>query len=169
MYKYILGIQSYANHDTGACIIKFTKNNKAEIIAISEERVLRKKYPYTFPIHSIMYCMNYFGIKNLDKIDLIVSDWIREKKWLRSGPSYNYQNFDYIKEKLNFNKKKIIQISHHLAHAASTYYSSDYQSLAILIVDGNGSDLETNSFFEGKRKKILSQKFLRLTTMEVEV
>ena len=42
MYKYILGIQSYANHDTGACIIKFTKNNKAEIIAISEERVLRK-------------------------------------------------------------------------------------------------------------------------------
>lgn len=154
MYKYILGIQSYANHDTGACIIKFTKNNKAEIIAISEERVLRKKYPYTFPIHSIMYCMNYFGIKNLDKIDLIVSDWIREKKWLRSGPSYNYQNFDYIKEKLNFNKKKIIQISHHLAHAASTYYSSDYQSSAILIVDGNGSDLETNSFFEGKRNKI---------------
>lgn len=154
MHKYILGIQSYANHDSGACIIKFAKNKEAEIIAISEERVLRKKYPYTFPIHSIMYCMKYFGIKNLNKIDLIISDWIREKKWLRSGPSYNYQNFDYIKEKLNFNKKKIIQISHHLAHAASAYYSSDYQSSAILIVDGNGSDLETNSFFEGKGNKI---------------
>ena len=154
MTKYILGIQSYANHDTGACIIKFEKNKNAEIIAISEERVLRKKYPYTFPTHSILYCMKYFGIKDLKRIDLIVSDWIREKRWLRSGPSYNYQSFDYIKEKLNFDKKKIVQISHHLAHAASTYYSSDYRSSAILIVDGNGSDLETNSFFEGKGNRI---------------
>jgi carbamoyltransferase len=154
MSKFILGIQSYANHDSGACILKFKKNKKTEIIAISEERILRKKYPYTFPIHSIMYCMKYFGIKNLNKIDLIVSDWIREKKWLRSGPSYNYQSFDYIKEKLNFDKKKIIQISHHLAHAASTYYTSSFNSSAILIVDGNGSDLETNSFFEGKGNKI---------------
>ena len=154
MVKYILGIQSYANHDSGACIIKFEKNKNPEIIAISEERLLRKKYPYTFPIHSILYCMRNFKIKNFKEIDLIVSDWIREKKWLRSGPSYNYQNFDYIKEKLNFDKKKIIQISHHLAHAASTYYTSDFKSSAILIVDGNGSDLETNSFFEAKDNKI---------------
>ena len=154
MVKYILGIQSYANHDSGACIIKFEKNKNPEIIAISEERLLRKKYPYTFPIHSILYCMKNFGIKNFKEIDLIVSDWIREKKWLRSGPSYNYQNFDYIKEKLNFDKKKIIQISHHLAHAASTYYTSEFKSSAILIVDGNGSDLETNSFFEAKGNKI---------------
>tara|TARA_Y200000002_G_C22676045_1_gene662146 strand:- start:65 stop:2278 length:2214 start_codon:yes stop_codon:yes gene_type:complete len=154
MTKYILGIQSYANHDSGACVIKFEKGKNAEIIAISEERVLRKKYPYTFPIHSILYCMNYFGIKDIKKINLIVSDWIREKKWLRSGPSYNYQEFDYIKEKLDFDKKKILQISHHLAHAASTYYSSDYKSSAILTVDGNGSDLETNSFFLGKGSKI---------------
>jgi carbamoyltransferase len=154
MVKYILGIQSYANHDSGACIIKFKKNKNPEIIAISEERLLRKKYPYTFPIHSILYCMKNFGIKNFKEIDLIVSDWIREKKWLRSGPSYNYQNFDYIKEKLNFDKKKIIQISHHLAHAASTYYTSKFKSSAILIVDGNGSDLETNSFFEAKGTKI---------------
>ncbi len=154
MTKYILGIQSYANHDSGACIIKLEKKKDAKVVAISEERVLRKKYPYTFPIHSILYCMNYFGIKNLKKINLIVSDWIREKRWIRSGPSYNYQDFDYIKEKLDFNKNKILQIDHHLAHAASTYYSSNYKSSAILIVDGNGSDLETNSYFLGKGNKI---------------
>ena len=50
MVKYILGIQSYANQDSGACILKFGKNIKPEIIAISEERLLRKKYPYTFPL-----------------------------------------------------------------------------------------------------------------------
>ena len=107
MVKYILGIQSYANHDSGACILKFGKNIKPEIIAISEERLLRKKYPYTFPLLSIIYCMKHFKIKNFRRINLIVSDWIRVKRWLRSGPTYNYQEFDYIKEKLNFDKKKL--------------------------------------------------------------
>ena len=67
--------------------------------------------------------MEYFNLKELSQINFIISDWIRIKRWLRSGPAYNYQLFDYIKEKLNFDKKKIIQIDHHLAHAASTYYS----------------------------------------------
>ena len=154
MIKYILGIQSYANHDTGACILKFGKNIKPEFIAISEERLIRKKYPYSFPIHSILYCMRHFKISDFKKIDLIVSDWIRIKKWIRSGPAYNYQKYDYIKEKLNFNKKKIIQINHHLAHAASTYYPSKFKSASILIVDGNGSDLETNSYYIAKKNKI---------------
>ena len=83
MTKYILGIQSYANHDSGACIIKFGKNVKPEVIAISEERLLRKKYPYTFPLLSILYCMRHFKIKNFRKIDLIMSDWIREKKCIK--------------------------------------------------------------------------------------
>jgi carbamoyltransferase len=152
---FILGVQSYANHDTGASILKIDKsNNVLDYVAISEERLIRKKHPYSFPIHSINYCMEYFNINKLSEISFIISDWIRVKRWLRSGPAYNYQLFDYIKEKLNFDKKKIIQIDHHLAHAASTYYSSGYKESAILIVDGNGSDCETNSFFFGKKNKI---------------
>ena len=59
--KYYLGIQSYANHDCGASIVKFnTKSKKIDYVCISEERLIRKKYPYTFPIHSINYCMEYF-------------------------------------------------------------------------------------------------------------
>ena len=152
---YILGIQSYANHDSGASILHYNKKeNKLDYVAISEERLLRKKYPYTFPIHSIDYCLNYFNLKDLKKIDYIFSDWIRVKRWIRSGPAYNYQMFDYIKEKLNYDKNKIIQIDHHLAHAASVYYTSGYNNSSILIVDGNGSDLETNSFFSGNNNKI---------------
>ena len=49
--------------------------------------------------------MKHFKIKNFRRINLIVSDWIRVKRWLRSGPIYNYQEFDYIKEKLNFDRK----------------------------------------------------------------
>ena len=62
MFKYILGIQSFANADSGACIIKFSEDS-IDYVAISEERLIRKKFPYTFPIHSIFYCLNYYKIK----------------------------------------------------------------------------------------------------------
>ncbi|MDA9653392.1 hypothetical protein N9T29_00565 [Candidatus Pelagibacter sp.] len=154
-YKHILGIQCFATMDSGASIIRVEKNTKKfEYISISEERLIRKKHPYTFPIHSIKYCMDHFKIKSLEKIDLLVSDIIREPTWERSGPSYNVKEFDYIKSILKFPKKKIIQINHHLAHAASVYYTSGFKNSAILIVDGNGTDLETNSFYEGKNGKI---------------
>ena len=152
-HKYILGIQCFADPDSGASIIK-TNGNDYEYIAISEERLIRKKYSYTFPLHSIKYCMEHFKIKSLDDIDLLVSDIIREPKWYRSSPSFNVKEFDYIKEKLNFSEKKIVQIGHHLAHASSVYYTSGFKDSAILIMDGNGTDLETNSFFEGKNSKI---------------
>ena len=143
-FKFFLGIQSYANADSGASIVRFNqKTKKIDYVCISEERLIRKKHPYTFPINSIMYCLDFFGLKNLKKIDYIISDWIKIKRWHRSGPSYNYSEFDYFKEKLKFNEKKIIQIDHHLAHASSVYYTSKFKESAILIVDGIGSDLET--------------------------
>ena len=82
---YILGVQSFANQDSGACIICFdSEGNHLEYVAISEERLIRKKYPYCFPIHSIGYCMDYFNMDTLDKIDLLVSDYIRVKRWFTS-------------------------------------------------------------------------------------
>ena len=154
-FKFILGIQCFATMDTGACIIKTKKNSHDyDYVAISEERLLRKKHPYTFPLHSIKYCMDYFNLKSFDQIDLLVSDIIREPVWHRSGPSYNVKEFDYIKSILKFPEKKIIQINHHLAHAASVYYTSGFKDSAILIVDGNGTDLETNSYYDGKGDKI---------------
>ena len=153
--KFILGIQCFATMDSGACIMESKGDNKIyDYVAISEERLIRKKHPYTFPLHSIKYCMDYFKLKSLDEIDLVVSDIIREPVWHRSGPSYNVKEFDYIKKILNLSENKIVQINHHLAHAASVYYTSGFKNSAILIVDGNGTDLETNSFYEGKNNKI---------------
>jgi len=154
-FKFILGIQCFATMDSGASIIKVEKNsNNYDYVSISEERLIRKKHPYTFPLHSIKYCMEHFNLNSFDEIDLMVSDIIRESVWHRSGPSFNVKEFDYLKSILKFPEKKIIQINHHLAHAASVYYTSGFKNSAILIVDGNGTDLETNSFFEGTNNKI---------------
>lgn len=151
MFKYIMGLQSIANHDTAACIVKFSDDGKfLDFVAISEERLIRKKYPYTFPIHSVGYCMDYFGLKNLKEIDLFVSDYIRIKRWFNSGPAYNISEYDYLKIKFGIDPRKIRIITHHMAHAASTYYASGFNKAAILVVDGNGSDLETTSYFMGK-------------------
>ncbi len=153
--KYILGIQNFANIDSGASIIKCSNDGKIlDYIAISEERLIRKKYPYTFPFYSIDYCMNYFKIKKLDEIDLLVSDWIRIKRWKNSGPSYNVNEFDYLKDIFKFDVKKIKIINHHLAHAASVFYTSGFSKSSILIVDGNGSDLETTSYYKAENFNI---------------
>ena len=154
-FKYILGVQNFANMDSGASIVKFsTDGNVLDYVAISEERLIRKKYPYTFPMFSIDYCMKYFGLNNLNQIDLLVTDWIRLRRWQISGPTYNTLEFDYLKNIFKFDPKKIRIINHHLAHAASTYYTSGFKNSAILIVDGNGSDLETTTYYQAKEHKI---------------
>ena len=151
MHKYIMGIQSYANHDSGACILRYSSDGKIlDTVAISEERLIRRKYPYVFPTHSIGYCMDYFGLTDLEQIDILMTDYIRIKRWFNSGPSYNISDYDYLKTKLAIDPGKIRTITHHSAHAASVYYASGFSDSAILIIDGNGSDLETTSYFMGK-------------------
>ena len=152
---YILGIQCYANHDSGAAVIKFSHDGEIlDYVAISEERLIRRKHPYCFPTHSIAYCMDHFGLTKLSEFDLLVTDYIRLKRWFNSGPSYLMSDFDYYKIKFDFDLNKIVTISHHLAHAASAYYSSGFDESAILVVDGNGSGLQSNSFFTGRSTAI---------------
>jgi len=141
--------------DSGAAIVRFSDDgSELDFVAISEERLIRTKHPYTFPIFSIGYCMDHYGLENLSDIDLLVSDFIRVKRWHRSGPGYNCSEFDYLKRKFAFDPDKIVQISHHMAHAASTFYTSGFEDAAILIVDGNGSDLQTTSFLDADNGKI---------------
>jgi carbamoyltransferase len=153
--RYILGIQSFANQDSGASIVKFSTDGKIlDYVAISEERLIREKYPYVFPVFSIGYCMDHFGLKSLNDIDLMVTDYIRIKRWFRSGPAYNTSEFDYLKLKFDIDLSKIRITGHHMAHAAATYHASGFKDAAILIVDGNGSDLETTSYFRGRGQQV---------------
>jgi carbamoyltransferase len=154
-FRYILGIQSFANSDSGAAIVRTSLDGEVlDYVAISEERLIRKKYPYTFPLHSLGYCMEHFDLDSLDQIDVVVTDNIRIKRWFRSGPSYPGSDFDYIKAKLDVDPRKIVVIGYHEAHAASTFYTSGFPSSAIMVVDGNGSDVETNSYYRGSGERV---------------
>ena len=72
------------------------------------------------------------GLGKNPRADFLVSDIIRVKKWLRSGPAYNVTEFDYFMKKFKISSNKIIQINHHLAHAASVFYTSGFKDSSIL-------------------------------------
>ncbi|MCP4581481.1 MAG: carbamoyl transferase [candidate division Zixibacteria bacterium] len=140
----ILGIGG-SDHDFSSAIIKYGK----VIVAIEDERITRTKYGrgqwYSIPTKpSLEYCLKAAEI-NLAKINYVFSNLHLEKR-----------AFD---QKIG----KIINISHHLAHAGAAFYPSPFQEAAIVIIDGAGSrisckpdvvELETISIGYGKHNKI---------------
>ena len=144
---YILGISAYY-HDSAACLLK----NGKIIAAAQEERFTRKKHDQNFPSNAIKYCLNEAKInaselqiisfynkpflkferiletylsyapKELSSFLKTIPLWIKKKLWIKG----------LIKDELNYNGK-IIFPEHHLSHAASAFYASPFQELAMVI------------------------------------
>ncbi|MFC1586820.1 carbamoyltransferase [Planctomycetota bacterium] len=118
----ILGLHT-VYHDTGACLI-----DGHRIIAIAEERLNRIKYSSDFPKLSIKYCLDAFGLSNINEVDLIAVDHLKDKK---PQIEMDIRNAGYQGE--------ICFVNHHDAHAASAFFCSPFDDAAILIIDGEGS------------------------------
>ena len=171
----ILGISCFF-HDSSACII--VDNNI--VAAGQEERFTRIKHTPDFPKNSIKFCLEESGL-TLDKLDAIVfydkpllkferllstyyaiapkgllsfiksmPIWTKEKIFFRKLLKDNLKEIDR-----NFNSKKanILFSEHHLSHAASSFYVSNYQESAILTIDGVG-EWCTASIGIGRGEKI---------------
>jgi len=171
----ILGISCYY-HDSSCSIIV---DNKI-IAAVQEERFTREKHTPKFPINSIKYCLEETGLKieDLDavvfydkpivKFERLLSTfyavaprglfafiksipiWLKEKLFLRK------LIFDNLKEIEPTLKKKDLNLlftEHHISHAASSFYPSNFKESAILTIDGVG-EWCTASICKGEDKKI---------------
>lgn len=117
-------------HDSGATL--FIKGH--HICSISEERLTRIKNDGNFPTHSIDYCLKEGNItyEDIDEI-YIPSMCLR---------IFYRQLIDgVIKDKIQnlFPNAKIHIVSHHLSHAASSVFSSNFEDGSILTLDGAGS------------------------------
>jgi carbamoyltransferase len=146
----ILGLHRDPWHDTGAAVIR-DDGGRPHIVTVSEERLDRVKDSRAFPERSIAACMADAGVGSIDEIDLVVLDYIRAPDWRRDeyrAPAARNTLLDRIAP------EKIHVINHHLAHACSSFYCSTYDDAAILVVDGRGSDNETQSLFEGNDTSI---------------
>lgn len=150
----VLGINNFASHDPSASIVT-DKNGKIEFVAIAEERLSRVKRPHFSPVRSIKYCMDFFSVKDFSQIDLVVMDYVFDKCLVDTAKYYRKLEYDYIKTKLKLDFSKVIYVeSHHLAHAFSAFYPSGFEEAAILVVDGYGSNIETNSLYVGDKNGV---------------
>lgn len=140
---YVLGLNGWfsRSHDAAACLVKDGK-----IIAmVEEERFTRKKHAYdTVPIKATLWCLNEAGI-TLDEVDKVAVGWDYTKLYKLSGMKDkrldNLVDVYFPKKYFQYSKRPSIElIPHHLAHAASSFYTSGMKKASILVVDGQGED-----------------------------
>ena len=171
----ILGISCFY-HDSAASIIV-----ENEIIAAAqEERFTRLKHTPDFPNNSIKYCLEETGLK-ISELDAVVfydkpivkferllstfyqvapkglipfiksiPIWLKEKLFLRK---LIYDNLREIDSSLKKKDLKLLFTEHHISHAASSFYPSNFKESAILSIDGVG-EWCTASICRGEDKKI---------------
>lgn len=171
---YILGISCYY-HDSAACLLK-----DGEIIAAAqEERFTRKKHDPRFPVHAIKYCLKEANI-SFEQIDHVMfydnpvlkfkrilktyldffpksipfifkslPSWLTKKLYWKSNLQKEIKNhFD-----VSYAKSKISCTEHHLSHAASAFFPSQFADAAVLVLDGVG-EFATTSLWHGRGNKL---------------
>lgn len=135
---YILGIQGNfgrPEHDTDAVLI----HDNEIIAAVEEERLIRYKCAFgVMPDRAIKYCLNKAGItmKDVDVLAFNRNTWIGHENRLNWYSEYNF----------GAKPKRIEFVSHHLAHAASSYYYSGYKKSLILTIDMTGDGISLSVF-----------------------
>ncbi len=170
----ILGISAYY-HDSAAVI---TDGGKI-IAAAQEERFTRKKQDASFPVNAVKFCLEYsgFSLKELDAVVFYdkpllkferlletymdhaphglstflksIPVWIKEKVFLKDLIMRELKEIEKVKSK----DITLLFPEHHLSHAASAFYPSNFEEAAILTLDGVG-EWATTSICYGNKNNI---------------
>ena len=171
----ILGISCFY-HDSAATIII----DNEIVAAVQEERFTREKHTPEFPSNAIKFCLEESGLK-IEELDAVVfydkpivkferllstfyqvapkglipfiksiPIWLKEKLFLRK---LIYDNLKEIEPSLKKKDLNLLFTEHHISHAASAFYPSNFKESAILTIDGVG-EWCTASICKGEDKDI---------------
>ena len=132
-------------HDAAAVLVVDGKI----VAGAAEERFNLKKHSPKFPIGAINFCLAEAGLR-IDDIDEIAHgfDYSRYGRLFSADP-VGAERFrevfspealhDRVTANLpGFPLSKVVQVSHHLAHAASAYFTSGWDECLVLVIDGMG-------------------------------
>ncbi len=160
----ILGLSAYY-HDSAAALIV----DGQIVAAAQEERFTRKKHDAEFPANAVDYCLAEAGltISELDFVGFYEKPLLKFERLLETYLSYTPNGFhsflkampQWLGQKLHLRReirlglrseytKRIVFCQHHESHAASAFYSSPFESAAILTLDGVG-EWTTTSYGHG--------------------
>lgn len=145
-----LGLHKDPWHNTGAAMI-CAGERATEFVMVSEERLDRVKDSRAFPEMAVAACMREFGVKSYDDIDVVVTDYIRNQNWREDYVARPCRGDTFLSQ---LPKEKVVTVNHHLAHAYAAYFSSGFDRAAVLVVDGRGSDKETQSLFAANGRSV---------------
>lgn len=174
----ILGISAWY-HDSAAALIVDGKI----VAAAQEERFTRKKHDAVFPANAVKYCLQEAGLhaQDIDAISFYDKPFLKFERLIETYYAWSPKGLlSFVKampvwldEKLFLKRKirteldkigefksgkiKILFPEHHLSHAASAFFTSPYQSSAILTIDGVG-EWATASIYKGEGNSITALK-----------
>ncbi|MFM7283184.1 MAG: carbamoyltransferase [Planctomycetia bacterium] len=171
----ILGLSFYY-HDSSAALVQ----DGRLVAAAEEERFSRVKHDSGFPKLAIEFVLKQ-GRITLDDVDFVVfyekpfvklermllsamatfprsshvfresmQRWISDKLWIKS----------HIERRLDLPAARILFAEHHVSHAASSFFTSPFESAAILTVDGAG-EWSTSTLGRGRGNQLEILKELR--------
>lgn len=147
---YSLGFMGYCSHDPAACLACLQPSGAITYIHYEEGMLSRKKKSYQFPLRAIASCLDHFAIE-IDDVDIVCLDYMNVRSVHNTAAYYRKLMGDYIRASLSLREEQIhIAESHHLAHAYTAFYPSGFDSAAILVIDGLGSEQKTHSIFEAE-------------------
>jgi carbamoyltransferase len=155
----VLGV--HIGHDSSVALVR-----DGQLIAdVAEERFTRIKHYSGVPYKSLSYCLNA-GAITMNEVDIVavssqysvphlnflfdIDEARREKKTIPAQAADAYRKYRgghllmpplYVKKQYLPRSARIVHIEHHLAHAASAYYSSGLsrdEKALIVTCDGAG-------------------------------
>ncbi len=151
----ILGINAF-HAGASACLVI----DGTPLVAIAEERLNRVKHYGGFPVLAIKTCLDFAGLKITD-IDHVavgrdpganlwkktqfvlmhlgnIGNFLEMRRKARRFLSVRELLVDTLKAPVRSLKFQVHNVEHHLAHAASAFYISDWDTAAALTLDGSG-------------------------------
>lgn len=147
----ILGLNGWTvrGHDAGATLLVDGELK----FAIEEERLIGVRHAYdSIPTESIKLILKEQHL-SMDDIDLIAIGWNYPELWKMFGQTFISKA--EMSAKLFGTEKyseKIEYVEHHVAHACSAFYPSNFDEAIVLVIDGQGEYIAT-SVFKGNRKE----------------
>jgi carbamoyltransferase len=132
-------------HDSAAALVL----DGEVVFGVAEERISRRKHTGDFPIGAIATCLEHAGL-DISEIDEIAHGF-------DYGPYRVHYGLDPISAELyrevlspeawvaqvrralpEFPAERVRHVDHHLAHAASAYYTSGWDECLVIVIDGMG-------------------------------
>jgi len=147
-------------HDAAAALVI----DGVPLAAAAEERFNRRKHSGAFPVGAIRYCLEQAGLA-LDDVDLIAHsfDYAQYRKAFSIEPTTaNLYREVCSREALlavvhrdlpGFPAERVQHVNHHLAHAASAYYTSGWDDCLVVVVDAMG-EAHSASIYRGREGKL---------------